>query len=1014
MIGIGLGRRLRMGVSLYACLVAVTPAPAPLVQYGPTTGFDAGTSFDFYVDGTVSSSGDGTSLATAFKTIEEGLAAASTDSISEEAEKTVGVRDTVVWRQTLDVSPYDGFSNTDRVILSSYSTDNPKISGANLLTGWTQCTIADEPVVGANYASIYKASIPSGDKPTFDLSALNIYENDQPVPLAFDRADATEPFFHRNSAQWHVADSVGTSGGAIVSYTDPSVFSQYTEAQMLNARLYIMRAPNVTDIVNVTAFNTGTNVATVDGSEVYESNQYNDSYSLVNIPNMVTGRYLYVEEGDGSVTIYLRPNDVANLTAGIEYSARRVGISRGGSNNFTVRGFTIVQQAGETYREACAVGGENAGTRTANWTIEECTFGRSFHANVGYGGLYFNGVDNVLVQKCRGEYLVSNYPVFFQRVSHSKIWHNDFQYCERSNLRMYGNGGTSGDICQNIIYAYNRHRQGEREPHGNKFEVYEGILNFLCWGNIWEDCYGYGAHQEASGIFVAFNRMPQGGRDSTDYRAYDDQQHPDDTGPSTTGNHHFFNNTAVPSALSKAGGNAFQLGSSLDDQVTNMANNLVHGGGQTSGVPSANYGFQKNNVWTAPATSLDPTDYEVDPAEVYTDYDGDDFSLKDQGPHRNAGYDMSSVITTLAAIFTDFDFTKDGDGNTIDWSNPFIGAVKPSNWPAVPSTFGDDDWTVYDTMDGGEISFTVSKPPYNNGKAVSAIQFTFDGGSTFETASDLTTWTKTGLTDDEALSVQIRSVNAIGPGEWSVAKLVTPTTSVFAEHFVTFDGTNDYLTTAALTGAADSKKFFAIVVVDFANASGVSEEIWTIDGSTYIRRTSTGYVRFAIQTTSGTLSLFSSTACCTAAGRYVLVASVDTDNFAHLYVKAGAGAWVQERSLTVAGETIDWTKSGGSLGATAAGANKLSADVAFIGVWSAASPDLTADSGAALDFIIDPVGNVLTDPDDLIAAYGTPVDMWGGYQTADERLGNASQGWNDGYNQGSRSGTWTVNGAVTE
>jgi hypothetical protein len=49
----------------------------------------------------------------------------------------------------------------------------------------------------------------------------------------------------------------------------------------------------------------------------------------------------------------------------------------------------------------------------------------------------------------------------------------------------------------------------------------------------------------------------------------------------------------------------------------------------------------------------------------------------------------------------------------------------------------------------------------------------------------------------------------------------------------------------------------------------------------------------------------------------------------------------------------------------------------------------------------------------LAAPGAQPRIGFGNLQGADDRAGNASQGWNDGFNQGNGTGTWTVTGSVT-
>ncbi len=101
-------------------------------------------------------------------------------------------------------------------------------------------------------------------------------------------------------------------------------------------------------------------------------------------------------------------------------------------------------------------------------------------------------------------------------------------------------------------------------------------------------------------------------------------------------------------------------------------------------------------------------------------------------------------------------------------------AVTPAGIPSAPSSV---------TITPGDGQLTLSFPaPDDQGAPITSYQVSTDGGDTFTdvattVVNGLITATVTGLTNGNAYAVQVRAVNAQGPGSPSGAQSVTPVTT---------------------------------------------------------------------------------------------------------------------------------------------------------------------------------------------------------------------------------------------
>lgn len=95
--------------------------------------------------------------------------------------------------------------------------------------------------------------------------------------------------------------------------------------------------------------------------------------------------------------------------------------------------------------------------------------------------------------------------------------------------------------------------------------------------------------------------------------------------------------------------------------------------------------------------------------------------------------------------------------------------------PTVPAAFSTDDWSVGTGLAANQIVISISALPSDGGSAITALQYTIDGGTTYTSLTGAGTGPRT-LTMPEAgtaYTFAVRAVNVVGNGPDSSPKTVT-------------------------------------------------------------------------------------------------------------------------------------------------------------------------------------------------------------------------------------------------
>lgn len=100
-------------------------------------------------------------------------------------------------------------------------------------------------------------------------------------------------------------------------------------------------------------------------------------------------------------------------------------------------------------------------------------------------------------------------------------------------------------------------------------------------------------------------------------------------------------------------------------------------------------------------------------------------------------------------------------------------SVTPAHWP---SAFSSAQWTA--TPGDGSITIAVSALPNAQGSPITSLRYRLNNGPLADLPGDLSGGTITGLSNGTSYNVQISAVNAVGRGNWSDTKAVTPVASI--------------------------------------------------------------------------------------------------------------------------------------------------------------------------------------------------------------------------------------------
>jgi parallel beta-helix repeat protein len=658
---------------------------------GATLGLDYGTTADYYVDGTNGDDGNaGTSFGAAFATIQQAV-----DTIAG-----LGTKEGVIaiangtYREQVSLGS-TAFTTTG-ITLQPYSTHTPTISGADVVTGWSACTSDDSDILGSAWPNCYYKDVDLSGVTGITPAELNLHENGDLMQIAFDSDQDLDPLFPGEDDKYHTADSFGVDGGGdITSIVDASVInsSNYTNAQLVNARVTIYHSPNAATIFDIDSANVGTNTISVTTGEAPQSGPV-EKYALINAgPRIQPGQWAYkaVEVATDTYRVYVWPTDTASLTAGIEGSFRNRCIALSNATGaINLEGLSIVQTAGTGLGVGSPVShtsGAASATRRGPITIRNCVVGQHWCSNDGYGAIFIRNADDCVLENNTIRNCANSFGIFMQCCSDCRVSKNLLNKTAAAGIRWFGGGNSSGIWSERNEVSFNFFLANGRNAHSNLVNFYEGCDFCLLYGNIFQECSGYLTWQEASNIFIGFNSVEIDRYDTISPRAIVDQNHASDGEPDESDAVcYVWNNRILPRPGEETTyTNGLNLGTSNSPQVFEVYNNIIHGGGVNRVTNEALLQAQEGNLYTAYTTGwaqgaddLEASEtYDATMANTYVDSADNNHRYAAGGNAGLAGFNVVSLVAAAEAAFPGFNFKQDMFGHPFDPRRPFIGPFNP-------------------------------------------------------------------------------------------------------------------------------------------------------------------------------------------------------------------------------------------------------------------------------------------------------------------------------------------------
>lgn len=617
-----------------------------------------------------------------------------------------------VYRESIDMSGLTGNAVTSYFI-GRYGTEEVIISGFENVTGWEQCTAADEAVLGPRFAQIYKRTVSTASLPDGQPMAANIHEDGQRLKLASGKGFNPQYTWTDTAlADWMVAPDVTTidvevetpSGPQIqtklTGYVFPDLVAKYTEAQLSSASVTFHASPNSAYATTIESI-TGDTITLADKSRTYETNSNKNRFVLLNLlPAMKIGGWGFKDNGDGTTTLYVRPNNPANLTSKIEVSARTTGINLRNTSYARVRGLIFEGFACDGTRAdgKYTVSAANTATAPFRTDIEVSNnwLRKSWRGYDGYGCAFWQNVANFHFIGNTIDDAVGQFGLFSFGSHHTdprglqpgnRILYNLISRCDKAPVRVYGN--QLGIVGGNVFIGTGQ------ASHANKGNLYEGGRYFLWHRNAWFGCDGYLAQQETSSMHVFMNFIPGGyAGGATGFR----DQNNDTPSPSeeydVDETSYLANNAIAPYKDALSSTDSIFLGTAAEDHLFwAVHNNIIHGSSLTNA---------KLESWSHNISTIGPTkgdgDQTLSLGQVWTTVSTGNLVIPETSPIWSApAAPLTEIVEALEALFPDYpDLRLDLFGRPFNPASGFIGPYQrfsdqlphPPFWVEAPGITG--------------------------------------------------------------------------------------------------------------------------------------------------------------------------------------------------------------------------------------------------------------------------------------------------------------------------------------
>lgn len=590
--------------------------------------------------------------------------------------------------------------------------DTAILDGSIAITGWQQCQNDDTGlirggIIHANYASIYKTTVTLGTPPS------NIFENsehcrmsrwpDQLVGYGLDTSlfypVPTEAYGYDEVLVDNLNLSPTNEEGTWYPYLSqvaPENLAAYFNGAILD--IHLLYEGNYKQTKTITGYSGNA----IQFAALRRPLMAGDKYSILNHPHALSGpgEFFYIDNGDGTYTIYLWPSDVDNLTSNIRRSGTGHGIRGIDHDYITIDGLRLFGYSGRgiLFSHETGTANDNTGVTIQNCTVTDC----------GEDGIYIWVGPNAKVLNCTVERVGSKLGAQSDRgimvSSGSNVKIADCSVRDTVGTCISGYGIKTGQFIRNKVY-------GTVGVHANGISVYVNSENILIAHN---QCFNKCniAVQDITNVLFFGNILDGFGSMENIIATW-----PDAYG-GTHGWQYFINNTVI--RCGRCNSIIFRLA----DPIL-CYNNLISGSAYWNAIDTRQYNgwmgrwtdqrpegwvlgtgeWQYPAGWMAPGGWTEATQSQYN--GVFRDLDWDNYTDFDYGlaagdnPAVHSGINVQTILENagITALFPDFDFTKDIAGNTYA-AIPSLGAYEYA--------FGVGPITVQSNTKVGESTGTIT------------------------------------------------------------------------------------------------------------------------------------------------------------------------------------------------------------------------------------------------------------------------------------------------------------------
>ncbi|WP_282046284.1 hypothetical protein [Roseibium album] len=744
MRGIHFGKSALAGVAfgvgaLFGGTMLSTPAPIPfsMPEYGASAPADVlgptenevgyvtprgmllsptGTGIRRFVNPSVPVSGDGLTLATAYKTFEEAKNAARSGDLLLVVPS--------ILPEDINIDPYpvgpDAGTAEHPIRVAPLNIGGQggfiEFNGGDVLTGWTQCTSPAQVYGNPNWANIFTVVVSLGADPEVALKDAILQEPGAngslvmgSVAMIAERMNnAYDMLIARHKKYWFNGAETGSSiadltktatTGAITLRSTFWSDANYAQGVLDGSEIWVNLANNTNFKTEIDSHDAATGDITFTNTktEAWEGKEM----AIRNVPFAISGpgQWAFRDLGGGDWQIWYQPNDPANIDQ-VRVSKRKIGVDLGSASHWHFYGVKVSGIGGPEPIDGRA--GAVYSKQQNQFTRQNIKFENCWFTSCNGGGLTIVDVEGVEV-----------YDTTIDRIPMGRgVVFNESKRVVADGLKILLTGITGLSTAGTQDWLISNSLIGKiRSVHGNGASAYLMAINGWLHACLFDTENAIAFATQDSGNIRLTCCVFKLGPDTASNGAIDNSDFAAGYGRSDTGfdtvetlfpdgaTFGYYSNTFMPWAGASAAAVALAL------KIANTANaehdaagNIIFGLMELSYGTHTNTGIVPNvtyeatiptpprkNVFIGTASSgsslLDGDNELVpDPAEVLVDPVSDPTPVLGGKADGSAG-DLSSKLPLTEPWFTALPgavdiVQRDFVGNPLDWTRAPIGAIK--------------------------------------------------------------------------------------------------------------------------------------------------------------------------------------------------------------------------------------------------------------------------------------------------------------------------------------------------